>query len=276
MNTVKQRILYSVLVTLLAFATVTLTTTAAAQQLPSELKDVDVNEQLGETIDLDLPFVDEDGNAVRLGDYFGDDKPVILTLNYYNCPMLCSMQLNGLIDGLRELEWAPGDNFRLITISIDPREGPDLAAAKREAYLDSLGRGQDVEWEFWTGEEPNIRALASQLGFGYHYVREIDEFAHPSAIYVLSSEGVISRYLYGLQYRPFDLRMAIMESAEGKVGTTVDRILLSCFHYDSSSNSYSVFAFGVLRLFGVLTILLLGGVLGIMWIVEMRRRLAVE
>lgn len=273
----KHRILYSVFVSLLACASVlAITTSTEAQQLPSELSDVDVDEQLGERIDLDLTFVDEEGETVRLGDYFDSEKPVLLTLNYYNCPMLCSMQLNGLIDGLRELPWAPGDHFRIITISIDPREGPDLAAAKREAYLESLGRGQDVEWEFWTGEEPHIRALAAELGFGYHYVREVDEFAHPSAVYVLSPEGVISRYLYGLQYRPFDLRMAITEASEGKVGSTVDRILLSCFHYDSSSNSYSVFAFGVLRLFGVLTILLLGGVLGIMWIREMRRRLAVE
>lgn len=272
----KHRILYSVFVSLLTWASFANTTNAEAQQLPSELRDVDVVEQLGETIDLDLPFVDEEGNTVRLGDYFDSDKAVLLTLNYYNCPMLCSMQLNGLIDGLRDLQWAPGDHFRIVTISIDPREGPDLAAAKREAYLESLGKGQDVEWAFLTGEEPNIRKLASQLGFGYHYVREVDEFAHPAAVYVLSPKGVIARYLYGLQYRSFDLRMAIMEAAEGKVGTTVDRILLSCFHYDSSSNSYSVFAFGVLRLAGVITILLLGGVLGIMWIREMRRRLAVE
>lgn len=249
---------------------------ANAQQRPAELEGVDVVERLGESLDLDLSFVDETGKQVQLKDYFGTDKSVILTLNYYNCPMLCSMQLNALIEGLRELAWAPGENFRIVTISIDPREGPDLAAAKREAYLEALDRGMDVEWAFLTGTEENIRAVADQVGFGYRYVREIDEYAHTATIFVLSPQGRISRYLYGLQYRAFDLRMAILEAAEGKIGTTMDRILLSCFHYDSSSNSYSVFAFGVMRIAGVLTLIILGATLGLLWMRDIRRRLAIE
>lgn len=270
------RLLHNVSIALLAFVGFACAMPAAAQQLPRELQGVDVIEHLGEYVDLDVPFVDEQGNAVKLRDYFATDRSVILTLNYYNCPMLCSMQLNALIDGLRELAWAPGQNYRVVTISIDPREGPELAAAKREAYLESLGRGDNVEWSFLTGTEASIRSVSDQVGFGYRYVREIDEYAHPAAIFVLSPEGRISRYLYGLQYRPFDLRMAIMEAGEGKVGTTVDRIILSCFHYDSSSNSYAVFAFGVMRISGVLSVILLGGFLGLLWIRDMRRRLAKE
>ena len=159
---------------------------ANAQQRPADLEGVDVIERLGEYVDLELPFVDENGKDVQLKDYFGDDKTVILTLNYYNCPMLCSMQLNAMIAGLQELEWAPGDNYRIVTISIDPREGPDLAAAKREVYLEELGQGMDVEWAFLTGDEANIRAVAEQVGFGYRYVREIDEYAHTATIFVLS------------------------------------------------------------------------------------------
>lgn len=270
------RLLHNVLVALLALLSVTVGFSAQAQPLPEQLRGVDVVENLGDYVDLDLEFVDEEGKTVRLGDYFHTGKPVIVTLNYYNCPMLCSMQLNGMIDGLRELPWAPGDHFRIVTLSIDPREGPDLASAKREAYLEALGKGQDVEWTFLTGEDENIRALSEKLGFGYRYVREIDEYAHPAAIFFLSDEGRITRYLYGLQYRPFDLRMAITEAGEGRVGTTVDRIILSCFHYDSSSNSYAVFAFGVMRISGIVTVLILGGLLGILWVRDLRRRLAKE
>ena len=261
---------------LVAFVGVVGANQAMAQPLPQQLQGVDVVEHLGEEIDLDLAFVDEAGERVTLGEFFNDGKPVIITLNYFNCPMLCSLQLNALIDGLRELDWAPGDHFRVITVSIDPREGPELAAAKRETYLEALGKGQDVEWSFLTGEEAAITALAEQLGFGYRYVREIDEFAHPASIFFLSEEGRITRYLYGLQYRPFDLRMAITEAGEGRVGTTVDRIILSCFHYDSSSNSYAVFAFGVMRISGIVTVLLMGIFLGILWLRDLRRRLAKE
>ena len=259
------RLLHSARIRLLILVSLFFVMPANAQQRPADLEGVDVIERLGEYVDLELPFVDENGKDVQLKDYFGDDKTVILTLNYYNCPMLCSMQLNAMIAGLQELEWAPGDNYRIVTISIDPREGPDLAAAKREVYLEELGQGMDVEWAFLTGDEANIRAVAEQVGFGYRYVREIDEYAHTATIFVLSPEGRISRYLYGLQYRPFDLRMAILEAAEGRIGTTMDRILLSCFHYDSSSNSYSVFAFGVMRIAGVITLIILGAVLGLLW-----------
>lgn len=270
------QLLHSARAALLILVSLAWAAPVSAQPLPADLEGVDVVERLGERIDLDLAFVDEHGEDVTLRQYFEDDKAVILTLNYYNCPMLCSMQLNGMIEGLKELAWAPGDNYRIVTLSIDPREGPDLAAAKREAYLESLGRGQDVDWVFLTGEEPQIRALSEQVGFSYRYVREVDEYAHAAAIFVLSPEGRISRYLYGLQYRAFDLRMSILEAAEGRVGTTMDRILLSCFHYDSSSNSYSVFAFGVMRIAGVLTLILLGGALSLLWMRDIRRRLAID
>lgn len=247
---------------------------ASAQQLPPELENVDVTEHLGDEVSMQLQFVDHNGNDVALGDYFDDELPVIITLNYYTCPMLCSLQLNGLIAGLQELGWEPGENYRIVTVSIDPEEDYTLAAAKRRTYLEELGMGQDVDWNFLTTDEDTIEALSTTLGFGYRYVREIDEYAHPAVLFMMSPEGVITRYLYGIQYPPFDLRMAILEAGRGQVGTTVDRVILSCFQYDPERNSYTVFAFGVVRIGGILTVLILGIFLGFLWVRDVRRRLA--
>ena len=249
------------------------TTTAAAQGLPPELEGVDIIEHLGDRVDRNLRFTDHTGRDVTLGEYFSDGIPVILTLNYYSCPMLCSLQLNGLIDGLQGLPWRAGETFRIVTVSIDPEEDATLAQAKRDTYLEALGQG-DVDWSFLTGDESQIRELAAQVGFGYRYVREVEEYAHAAAIFLLSPDGVITRYLYGVQYRAFDLRMAVLEAGEGRVGSTVDRFILSCFHYDPDRNSYAIFAFGVMRVGGVITVLLLGLVLGLLWFRDLRRRLS--
>lgn len=262
------------LATLFVLALLLPATSALAQQLPPELQDVDVTEHLGDNVPMDLEFVDHNGNDVRMADYFEDDLPVIITLNYYTCPMLCSLQLNGLIAGLQELGWEPGENFRIVTVSIDPEEDHTLAAAKRRTYLEELGMGEDVDWDFLTTDEETITTLSETLGFGYRYVREIDEYAHPAVLFMISPDGVITRYLYGIQYPPFDLRMAILEAGRGQVGTTVDRVILSCFQYDPERNSYTVFAFGVVRIGGILTVLILGIFLGFLWVRDIRRRLA--
>lgn len=251
-----------------------LSSAAYAQLDRARLDRVDVEEQLGEMIDTSLTFTRQDGETVQLSEYFNDDIPVILTLNYFECPMLCSLQLNGLIDGLKELSWQPGRNYRIVTISIDPEEDADLAAAKRETYLEDLGMGPNVEWDFLVGTVENIEAIADNVGFRYEYVPDIDEYAHAAALFLLSPSGKITRYLYGLQYRAFDLRMGILEAGEGQVGSTIDKVILSCFHYDASRNSYAPFAFGVVRIGGVITLIFLVSVLGFMWLREVKNRLA--
>lgn len=250
-----------------------LTTSAHAQPDRERLDRIDVVEHLGETIDTSLTFTRQDGETVQLSEYFNDDIPVILTLNYFECPMLCSLQLNGLIAALKELSWQPGRNYRIVTISIDPEEDADLAAAKRETYLEDLGMGPNVEWDFLVGTEENIEAIAEDVGFLYEYVPDLDEYAHAAVLYLLSPSAKITRYLYGLEYRAFDLRMGILEAGEGQVGSTVDKVILSCFHYDASRNSYAPFAFGVVRIGGVLTLIFLVSVLGFMWLREVKTRL---
>ena len=232
---------------------------------------IDVNEALGAPLDSGLRFTDQDGKSVTLGDYFDGKRPVLLTMNYFRCPVLCNVQLNGLTDTLRELDWVPGENFRIVTVSIDPREDSELARAKRQKHLESLGKGDAVEWDFLTGDAANIRLLAAQLGISYDYDSEQDQYAHPAVITFASPEGKISRYLYGLTYAPKDLKFAAIESAEGRVGSTIDRLILSCFHYDPEAGSYSVFAMGTMRLGGVAMILILGIPLAYTWRRERRR-----
>lgn len=251
---------------ILLAATVALTAASAfaAEPLPEELEGVDVVEHLGETIDLDLEFTDHTGATVRLGDLVRGDVPVLFTMNYYGCPMLCGLQLNAVNDALREMEWAPGENFRVITLSFDPEESWELAEAKRDSHLEALGRG-DVDWTFLVGSAENIEALATQFGYGYRYIETQDEYAHPAAAMFLSPDGTISRYLYGLMYEPRDIRFALLEAAEGRIGTTVDRLILSCFVYDAEAGSYVKNAIVFMRLGGAATILVLGGFLAFLW-----------
>jgi protein SCO1 len=246
-------------------------TARAEESLPSELDGITVNERLGNHVDTQLTFTDQDGETVRLGKYFDGSLPVMMTLNYYRCTTLCNIQLNQLKTGLRALGWKPGEKFRIVTVSIDHRETPALARGKRATYLESLGMGE-VEWAFLVGSEQNIRKLADSLGFGYRYDAEGDQYAHPAAVMFLSPDAKVARYLYGLEYSPWDLRFALLESAEGRVGSVADRVILSCFHYDPATKRYGPFAFGLMRLGGVLTVLLLGGFLLGMWRRERSRR----
>lgn len=222
---------------------------ANEESLAPAMHSIDVQEHLGDKIDLTLRFVDHHNQEVALGDYFDGKRPILLTLNYYRCPVLCNVQLNGLTDALRNLEWTPGDeHFRIVTLSIDPRETADLAAKKRTAHLDALDRGDSVDWEFLTGDGLQTRLLASQLGIGYAYDSEQDQYAHPAAIVFISPDGTIARYVYGLTYEAKDLKFALIEAGEGRIGSTLDRMILSCFHYDATLGRYGPFAFGIMRL----------------------------
>lgn len=258
-------------------AAVTLLWTGAAlaesweKQLPKKLEGSFVTEHLGDHVDLDVRFVDHHGKSVKLSDYFADGKPVLLTMNYYECKMLCSLQLTGLLEGLRGLDWTAGDEFRIVTVGIDPREDWELARDKRESYLDELGRG-DVDWTFLTGEFDAIISVAEDVGFGYQYDMAQDQFAHTAVLMFVSPDGKISRYLYGIEYRPFDLKAALSEAAEGEVGTTIERIILSCFHYDETEGRYGPWAFGIMRLGGAVVVVVVGFFLAIMWWREASRR----
>jgi protein SCO1/2 len=236
------------------------------------LEGIDVEEHLGEIIPLDLEFVNAEGDTVQLSRYFHQGKPVILVLAYYTCPMLCTLVLNGVTNGVQELGWTPGEKYQLLTISIDPRETPDLAAAKKHRYLDNLGMSVGADgWEFMVGEESQSRALGDALGFEYYWDEKREQYAHPAVIFVLTEKGKISRYFYGLEYSGRDLKLALLEASEGKIGSTLDKVILYCFHYDPDEGSYTLFAANIMKLGGLLTFIILAAVLGVFWVRERRR-----
>jgi protein SCO1/2 len=244
-----------------------------ADQVPPQLEEVGIEEHLDAELPMDLKFRDEYGEVVTLGDYFDGTKPVILTLNYYKCPMLCGLQLNGLLDGLMDLDWTPGQEFEMVTVSINPLETPALATEKKQNYIKRYERPSAAKgWHFLTGREPEIRQLASTLGFGYTYDRKTGEYAHAAAIFLATPDGRVARYLYGIEYPEKRLRLALLEASAGEIGTTIDQLILYCFHYDPSSRRYAPVAINIMRLGGGVTVLVLGLSLGGYWLREARRR----
>ena len=239
----------------------------------AELKKIDVDEHLGESVPLDLVFLNSAGDSVTLGEYFKTGKPVLLTLAYYKCPMLCTFVLNGLSKAVGQIAFTPGNDFQMITVSIDPTENPVLAAAKKKNQIAAIGKMVDENgWEFLVGSAANIRSLANTVGFRYYYIEDREEYAHPAVSFILTDKGVISRYLYGLEYPEQDLRLALLEASQGKIGDTFDKFLLFCFHYDPDEKTYVLFAGNVMRVGGVITMLLLGGGLFILWRRERKAR----
>ena len=247
------------------------------EQVPAALEEVGVTEHLDAKLPLDLEFRDENGDRVRLGDFFDGDRPVILTLNYYKCPMLCGLMLNGVVDGLETMEWSPGDEFEIVTVSINPLETPELAAAKKQNYLKRLERPSAAEgWHFLTGREPEINRLAETVGFSYSYDPETQEYAHAAAIMACTPDGRVARYLYGIEYPAKRLKFALLEAAEGTVGSTLDQLILYCYHYDPTNRRYSPVAMNIMRVGGGATALILGISLGIFWIREWRRKKKID
>ena len=230
---------------------------AALEQIPI-LKDAGLEQRLDQQVPLDTPFVDENGRHVRFGDYFGK-KPVVLALVYYECPMLCTQVLNGLVGSLEALTFNAGQDFDVVAISFDAGETPTMAAAKRAAYLKRYGRpGTESGVHFLTGREEDIRRVTDAVGFHYKYDPAIDQYAHPAAITVLTPEGKVSRYLFGIEFAPVDLRLALVEAADHRIGSAVDQMLLFCYHYDPESGKYGFAITNIVRLGGVLTVLGLG------------------
>jgi len=244
-----------------------------AESLPPELEDVGIYEHLGDTLPLDAVFTDDLGNEVRLGDYFKDGKPVVMSLGYYSCPMLCDLVLNGMIDGLKEIEYRIGEDFKVITVSIDPAEQFELAALKKKNYVISYeDENAAAGWHFLTGEQDNIDQIANSIGFGYKWNSDRQEFMHAAAIYVISPEGKITRYLYGVLFEPRDLKLALLEGSAGRIGDTFDQALLYCYVYDATKGRYGPAAMNIMRLGGGLTAFALVIFLGVLWLREKSRK----
>jgi len=225
---------------------------------PEALRGIGIDQKLEEQLPLDLVFYDENGQAVQLQNYFGE-KPVILSLVYYECPMLCNQVLNGVVRSLRPLSFDVGKEFTAITVSFDPREKPELAAKKKASYIKEYSRaGAEQGWHFLTGDSAAIASLTNSVGFRYRYEASTDQFVHASGIFVITPQGRISRYFYGIEYSPRDLRLALIEASDNKIGSPVDQILLYCFHYNPVTGKYGVAIMNVLRLAGITTVAVLG------------------
>ncbi len=243
-----------------------LTSPVMAQDgLPPILREVGFDQRLGEAVPLDLHFRDEAGKSVRLGDYFGE-KPVVLALVYYECPMLCTLTLNGLVSALGVLTFDVGKEFEVVTVSFEPKETPEMAAAKKATYLARYKRKGAAEgWHFLTGDEEAIHALTAAVGFRYAWDERTQQYAHPAGIMVLTPDGRMARYLYGIEYAPKDLRFSLIEASEGKVGTAVDQVVLFCYHYDPQTGKYGAAIMRLLRVAGLLTMAGLGSFMLVMW-----------
>lgn len=237
---------------------------AAESDKPDVLRQVDFVQRLDTQLPLDLTFRDESGQTVPLRTYF-EDKPVILSLAYYECPMLCTLVLNGLTSALRALSFDIGKQFEVVTVSFDPSETAELAAAKKASHLKDYRRpGSEAGWHFLTGDEASIRALTEAVGFRYAYDPATKQYAHAAGIIVATPQGRLSRYFYGVEFAPRDLRLGLIEAANGKIGTLVDQLLLYCFHYDPSTGKYSAVALNSIRAGGLLTVALLGSFIFVM------------
>jgi protein SCO1 len=231
----------------------------ACADMPPALQGVGFDQRLNAQIPLDLAFTDDTGKAVRLREYFGS-KPVILVLAYYQCPRLCTLVLNGLVQGMLEMKLDAGKDYQVVTVSFDPREDWHLAARKKESYLLRYGRaGAETGWHFLTGEESAIKQLTDAIGFRYRYDPKLDQFVHASGIMILTPSGTISRYFYDLHYPPRDLRLGLVEASHNRIGSPIDQVLLYCFHYDATIGRYSLSIMNFVRFAGVVTMLSICG-----------------
>ena len=237
------------------------------------LRNIDIVEHSGDKLPLDVVLTDDAGRTTTLGAYFDGKKPVIVVMAYYTCPMLCSMVLNGVAQTASQLDWVPGKDYTIVTVSIDPTETASLAAAKKVNYIKSMNMPEAANgWTFCVAEESQSKKLADALGFKYYYDEDLKQYAHAAAIYIITPEGEISRYLYGIEFKKQDFRLALLEASEGKIGTTIDRILLYCYHYDPAAGGYVMMATNVMKLGGAVTLAVLVVFLGIFWLREWRRR----
>jgi protein SCO1/2 len=249
-------------------------TAGIANETPAELQGVDVVEHLGGALPHDATFRDADGKTVKLGDFFDGKRPTVFVFAYHTCPMLCSLVLDAAVKSLNDVSWTVGDEFDVVSVSIDPKDTPESATRKRAQVVSSYvrARGDTKGWHFLTGDEANIRKVTDAVGFEYRYDARQKQYAHPAAIYLLTPEGHVARYLYGIQFDPGDVRLGLLEATEGRSISTTERFLLFCYHYDPQGKHYSLVAMNVMRLGGAVTLAGIGGFLTIMWARERRKK----
>jgi protein SCO1/2 len=240
---------------------------------PAPVLEADLEEHLGRRLDPTLAFTGADGRRVVLGDLVSAGKPTVLVLAYYRCPMLCGLVLSGVVEGLRHLDWRLGHEYRALTVSFDPRDTPAAAAQKQASTLAGLGRPlpSPGDWPFLVGQPPAVEALADAVGFRYAYDARTDQYAHPAAAVVLTPDGRVSRYLYGVSFSARDLRLALLEAGDGKIGTIVDRLLFTCYRYDPASRAYGPFIVGFMRIGGALILLTVAAMLLVLVRADRRR-----
>jgi protein SCO1/2 len=235
-----------------------------ASSVPAMVQGVGIDQNLNAQIPLELKFKDETGQTVRLGQYFRQ-KPVVLALVYYECPGLCDLILNGLSHTMQQISLNVGSDYEVVTVSFDPKDTWQLATAKKANYIEKYNRpGAKEGWHFLTGDQASIKSLTETVGFHYNYDPISKQFAHASAIYVLTPEGKIARYFYGIEYKPRDFRLGLVEASANKIGSPADQVLLFCYHYDPTTGKYGMAVTQVTRVLGTATVLLLGGFVFIM------------
>lgn len=245
-----------------------------SNDVPAQLRNVGIDQKLNDRVPLDVELRDESGNRVPLRSYFGS-KPVILSFVYYGCPRLCSMQLTGLLKSLRALSFTAGQEFQVVNVSFDPRETHELASSKKAAYLEGYGRpGSDNGWHFLTGDKEPIRRLTDAAGYRFEYDPRTGEYSHASGIMVLTPDGRLARYFYGIEYSTRDVRLGLVEAADGKIGSRVDQALLYCFDYDPQTGRYSVGILSAIRILGAGLVFAMVGLVTVSLRRERRRRIA--
>jgi len=259
--------------TLTAFMAAPAALNAQVNVTPRELELIGVDEHLGSRVPFEATFVDHEGHPVRLGQYFSGRRPVVLNLVYHRCTMLCSMVLNGVIRSLKQTPWSVGEQYEVVTISIDPRDTAQVAAGKRDRVLEAYGRPSAQRgWHFLVGPEIESRRVADAVGFHYRFDRASNQYAHAAVTMLLTPDGRVARYLYGIDYASTDVRVGLLEASEGRQVTTVERLIMFCYHYDPQGHRYALVAKNVMKLGGVATMLGLGGFMSVMWLRERRKK----
>ncbi len=248
---------------------------ATAQRIepaPKDIQDVTVVEKLENQIPLTATFKNENGETVQFANYLNQDKPVILAFNFFQCPLLCHLILDGLVESMQNLNLEPGSDFELVSLSFNPLDTPTLAKTWKQKYVKQYGKPSTASgWHFLTGIKSDIQQVTDAAGYYYQWVEERQEYAHIAAIVLLTPDGKVSRYMYGIDFDPKTLRLSLVEASQGEIGSTLDRIILTCYYYDETAGRYAPLAFNIMRIGGGLTILLLGSVLLTFWIRESKK-----
>ncbi len=246
--------------------------TVTGHELPKELESVNVVDKTGQSVNLGLQFTDENGVKAPLGRFFGNSRPVLLAMVYYNCPSLCNFHLNGLTEVMKELKWSSGQEFEVVAVSMDHKETPDLAKAKLANYLKVYGRpGAEAGWHFLVGDKDQVDQLADQIGFQFKWLEDKQQFAHASVTYVMTPGGKISRYINGIRPELSTLKLSLLEASNGKIGTIIEQALMFCFQFDPKRNKYTLYSWNVMRLGGLFMLFVLAILLVPLWWREGRR-----